>query len=119
MLGQFLGIIEEILIADRDASAKQRHSAKQIFERLRDEQGSTLSVPSPGPGGTARKRQREIFVPLSHPPGEAQYDFGEATVIIGGEPMKAALSVMTLPYSDVFHVSEVRRGGGVVSGSNE
>ena len=45
----------------------------------------------------ARKRQREVFVSLSHPPGEAQYDFGEATVMIAGEKMKAALSVMTLP----------------------
>jgi hypothetical protein len=28
--------------------------------------------------------QREMFVPLAHPPGEAQADFGEAMVIIGG-----------------------------------
>src|SRR5579863_2050237 len=39
MLGQFVGIIEEILLADRDAPAKQRHTAKRIFERLRDEHG--------------------------------------------------------------------------------
>jgi transposase len=50
-------------------------------------------------------RHKEVFVPLSHPPGEAQYDFGEAVVVIAGEQVKAALSVMTLPYSDVFHVS--------------
>ena len=39
VLGQFLGVIEDILIADRDAPAKQRHTAKRIFERLRDEHG--------------------------------------------------------------------------------
>ena len=54
-------------------------------------------------------RQKEVFVPLSHPPGEAQYDFGEAVVVIAGEQVKAALSVMTLPYSDVFHVSAYPR----------
>ena len=31
-----------------------------------------------------RRRSREMFVPLSHAPGHAQCDFGEAVVIIGG-----------------------------------
>ena len=87
VLGQFLGIIDEILLADRDAPAKQRHTAKRIFERLRDEHGYTgCSSQVRAQVARARKRQREVFVPLSHPPGEAQYDFGEATVIIAGEP---------------------------------
>jgi transposase len=38
------------------------------------------------------------------PAGEAQFDFGEATVEIAGVPVKAALAVMTLPYSDAFLV---------------
>jgi transposase len=109
-LGQFLGVIDEILVADRDAPAKQRHTAKRIFERLRDEHGYTgCSSQVRAQVALARKRQKEVFVPLSHPPGEAQFDFGEATVIIDGEQMKAALSVMTLPYSDVFHVSAYPR----------
>ena len=36
-LGPFLGVIDQILADDRDAPVKQRHSAKRIFERLRDE----------------------------------------------------------------------------------
>jgi transposase len=110
VLGQFLGVIEDILIADRDAPAKQRRTAKRIFERLRDEHGYVgCSSQVRAQVAAARRRQKEVFVPLSHPPGEAQYDFGEATVIIAGEQMKAALSVMTLPYSDVFHVSAYPR----------
>ena len=31
-----------------------------------------------------RRQAREMFVPLSHPPGHAQCDFGEALVVIGG-----------------------------------
>ena len=106
VLGQFLGVIDQILIADRDAPAKQRHTAKRIFERLRDEHGY-IGCESQVRAQVAalRRRHLEVFVPLSHPPGEAQYDFGEATVVIAGEQVKAALSVMTLPYSDVFHVS--------------
>ena len=48
-------------------------------------------------------------MPLSHPPGRAQFDFGEATVEIAGVRRKAALAVMTLPYSDAFFVSAYPR----------
>jgi transposase len=110
MLGQFLGVIDEILLTDREAPPKQRHTAKRIFERLRDEYGY-LGCASQVRAAVAasRRRQREVFVPLSHPPGEAQFDFGEATVVIAGERVKAALSVMTLPFSDAFHVSAYPR----------
>ena len=52
-----------------------------------------------GPGGQG---QREVFLPLSHPPGEAQVDFGFAQVKLAGEATKVALFVMTLPYSDAL-----------------
>ena len=38
-LGTLLPVIDAILEADRTAPAKQRHTAKRIFERLRDEHG--------------------------------------------------------------------------------
>jgi transposase len=109
-LGPYLCVIDEILETDRDAPVKQRHTAKRIFERLRDEhhyQGGETQVRAAV--AAARQRQREVFVPLSHPPGRAQFDFGEATVEIAGERRKAALAVMTLPYSDAFFVSAYPR----------
>jgi hypothetical protein len=45
-----------------------------------------------------------VFVPLAHPPGEAQVDFGFAEVVVAGERVTAALFVMTLPHSDAFFV---------------
>src|SRR5262249_12494928 len=42
----------------------------------------------------------EVFVPLLHPPGEGQVDFGRAEVIIAGVRHKAALFVLTLPHSN-------------------
>ena len=39
-------------------------------------------------------------MPLSHPPGHAQCDFGEALVIIGGVEQKAHCFVLDLPHSD-------------------
>ena len=41
-----------------------------------------------------------MFVPLSHSPGQAQCDFGEALVIIGGVEQKAHYFVLDLPHSD-------------------
>ena len=47
-----------------------------------------------------RRQSREMFVPLSHPPGQAQCDFGEALVVIGGVQQKAHCFVLDLPHSD-------------------
>ena len=44
--------------------------------------------------------QREIFVPLEHPPGDAQADFGEAMAVIAGAERKAHYLVVDLPQSD-------------------
>ena len=45
-------------------------------------------------------RGQEMFVPLTHPPGEAQVDFGEAAVVIAGVEQKARYLAMDLPHSD-------------------
>ena len=39
-------------------------------------------------------------MPLSHPPGHAQCDFGEDLVVIGGVERKAHCFVIDLPHSD-------------------
>jgi transposase len=109
-LGPFIGLIDEMLAADRDAPPKQRHTARRIFHRLRDEhdyEGSEVQVRRYV--AQHRRHGAEVFVPLSHPPGEAQFDFGEATVVIGGERTKAAFAVMTLPFSDAWHLSAYPR----------
>jgi transposase len=109
-LGGFVGVIDQILDDDRSAPAKQRHTARRIFERLRDEHGYGGSEVTVRRYVAAKKRHgREVFVPLSHPPGCAQFDFGEATVEIAGERTKAALGVMTLPFSDAYFVSAYPR----------
>ena len=45
-----------------------------------------------------------MFVPLSHAPGHAQCDYGEALVIIGGVQCKAHYFAMELPHSDGCYV---------------
>lgn len=100
------GVIE----ADGSVPRKQRHSAKRIFERLRAERGYAG-------GYTAVKDlvaeiltlRQEVFVPLSHRPGEAQVDFGHALVKVAGKLRKCPFFVMSLPYSDAFHVQVFER----------
>jgi hypothetical protein len=72
-LGALLPVIDAILEADRAAPVKHRHTAKRIFERLRDEHGYSggLTVVKDHVR-IARGRLRETFVPLSHAPGHAQ-----------------------------------------------
>jgi transposase len=109
-LGQFIPVIEQILKDDKTAPPKQRHTAKRIFERLRDEYDYTgCSSQVRAAVARVKRNNLEVFVPLSHPPGRAQFDFGEATVIIAGEETKAALAVMTLPYSDAYFLSAYPR----------
>ncbi len=109
-LGPLLPVIDAILLEDRRAPVKQRHSAKRIFERLRDEHGY-------GGGYTVvkdyvrlcRARGRETFVPLAHPPGHAQVDFGEAIGVIGGVRQKMHFMCMDLPQSDACFVKAFPR----------
>lgn len=105
-LDPFLPIIHHILEADRSAPKKQRHTAERIFQRLRDEHGYAGGRTVVCGAVAAWKRsQAEVFVPLAHPPGEAQVDYGEARVVVAGEPVTAALFVLTLPHSDAFFVA--------------
>ncbi len=104
-LGPLIPVIDAILELDRTAPVKQRHTAKRIFERLRDEHGFA--------GGYTvvkdyvrleRARGHETFVPLAHPPGHAQVDFGEAVGVIGGVRQKIHFFCMDLPQSDACFV---------------
>lgn len=109
-LAEFLPVIDQILDDDKTAPKKQRHTARRIFERLRDEYGYTGGITQVKEAVARSKRySKEVFVPLSHPPGRAQYDFGEATVVIAGKLERAHLCLITLPYSDVYFVSAYPR----------
>ena len=97
----FTEVIDRILRDDLDLPRKQRHTAKRIHERLRDEHdfdGGYTTVKD-----YVRERRittREMFVPLSHPPGRAQCDFGETWAVIGGLKRKVHYFVLDLPHSD-------------------
>src|SRR6202521_2832781 len=100
-LDPFVGIIDRILEEDKGQPAKQQHTAKRIFERLRAEHGYDGGVSIVrGYVHEHRQRRREMFVPLRHDPGHAQADFGEALAVIGGVERKIHFFAMDLPHSD-------------------
>ena len=105
----FTALIEQWLEEDRSRLRKQRHTAKRIFDRLRTEYGFVGSYTIVKDYVREhRRRSRELFVPLAHPPGHAQADFGEARVVIGGVERKAHFFAFSLPYSDACYVRAYR-----------
>ena len=104
-LDPFKGVIDQILQDDLGVSKKQRHTAKRIYERLRDEHSFPGKYTIVKDYVQQRRlRMREMFVPLSHPPGHGQADFGEALVVIGGVKRKAHFLAVDLPHSDACFV---------------
>jgi transposase len=104
-LDAYVGIIDEILRTDKALIKKQRHTAKRIFEVLRDVHqyvGSQTTVTYYV--REQKRRTKEVFVPLSHRPGHAQVDFGETLGEIGGKECKIHFFVMSLPHSDAVFV---------------
>jgi hypothetical protein len=96
-----LAWIDKVLEDDRSVHKKQRHMAHRIFERLRAEEGFS--------GGYAIVREYvaratlragEMFVPLSHRPGHAQADFGQADAYFAGKKVRFHYFCMDLPHSD-------------------
>jgi len=104
-LDPFVAIIDQILEEDKSRLKKQRHTAKRIHERLRDEHGFNGGITIVTDYVRERRRRtREVFVPLSHAPGHAQVDFGEALGVIGGIECKLHYLAMALPHSDAFFI---------------
>ena len=102
-LDGFTELIDQWLEEDRTQSCKQGHTAKRVFDRLRSEYGfvGRYTIVR-GYVHEHRRRHRELVVPLAHPPGHAQADFGEARVIVSGVERKAHFFAFHLPYSDAY-----------------
>ncbi|MBT5488674.1 MAG: IS21 family transposase [Halieaceae bacterium] len=102
-LDPFIPVIDQILVDDKRVIKKQRHTAKRIHARLRDEHGFTGGITIVTDYVREKQRRtREVFVPLSHAPGHAQVDFGETLGVIGGVECKLHYFAMSLPHSDAF-----------------
>lgn len=108
-IGPYLEHIAQIIEADKQFPKKQRHTAIRIYHRIKEMgyQGKYTQVKEAV--RQLKRLNREVYMPLSHKPGEAQVDFGYALAKIAGVLRKVAFFVMVLPYSDAFFVMAFER----------
>lgn len=81
-------VIDQWLLDDLKAPRKQRHTAQRVFKRLQEEYSEQLEVKLRTIQYYVSQKKKEIFqsqkqarLPLYHPPGEAQVDFGHFSYI--------------------------------------
>jgi transposase len=104
-LDPFIPIIDQILEDDRSQLKKQRHTARRIFERLRDEHGFTggITIVTDYVREKKTPEPRGVRAAVACA-GHAQVDFGEALGVIGGIECKLHYFAMALPHSDAFFI---------------
>jgi transposase len=106
--------VDAWLEADRKAPRKQRHTAKRVWERLRDEHGAQAAETTVR--DYVRRRRRELgeageaFVPQAHEAGQtAEVDWGEAEVDVAGRRVEVGLFLMRSCYSGAAFVAAFER----------
>jgi transposase len=104
-LGEFIPVIEGWLKADKEKPAKQRHTARRVYNRLVEEHGYhggestvrryvcmariTLGIDTP-----------RAFIPCDPESGcEAEVDWGTAVTILAGEEVRLKFFCMRSKYS--------------------
>ena len=104
-IGPYIDRIKAILEDDKGAGhKKQYHTAKKIWEILQSEgfTGGYTIIKDAVRG--IKKTSKEVFMPLSQRPGEAQVDFGQAVVKFGDRLGKIMFFVMSMVHSDALFV---------------
>jgi transposase len=110
-IGPVKEFIDSILKGDQAAPRKQRHTARRVWQRLCGEYAqhpvaeSTVREYVRGRKRAMGLAQREVFVPQSYAPGqEAQVDWFEAQVKLGGEARKLQFFAMrSMSSGGAFH----------------
>ena len=103
-IGPYFDHIKSIIESDKQMPKKQRHTAKRIFEILHCEGFSGGYTIVKDAVRQIKKTSKEVFMPLSQRPGEAQVDFGHALANFDGTLKKIVFFVMSLAYSDAMFV---------------
>jgi transposase len=102
VFGPFRPVVDAILAGDETAPRKQRHTAAQLFRRLRDEYGYAGQYDQVRRYLQARRlARRETFIPLDHPPGyRAEADFGHVALDLPDGRRQVPVLLVTWSYSN-------------------
>jgi len=104
-VGRWKAIIRAWLTADLAAPRKQRHTGRRVWQRLLDEHAADVGESTVRAYVSEVRREllsgaTLVTIVALHPPGEeAEVDFGEATVILAGEPITVHVFHLRLSHS--------------------
>jgi transposase len=104
-LGGHEATIRGWLTADQAAPRKQRHTARRVWQRLREEEGAQVAESTVRAFVAQVKAElaglaSEVTIPQEHAPGEeAEVDFGEFQAWLDGTLLRLWLFVMRLSFS--------------------
>lgn len=110
VMGPVVPIIEHWLEEDKQRPKKQRHTARRIYKRLKEEYGFKGSEESVrrvvrSIKEREREKERQVYIPLEFALGEAaQCDWGEAQVLLGTQPTRVYIFTMRLCASRAIFV---------------
>jgi len=103
-IGPYLKRIKAIIKSDKQMSKKQRYTAKKIWQTLQSEGFTGGYTIVKDAVRQIKKTSKEVFMPLSQRPGEAQVDFGHALANFDGTLKKVSFFVMSMVHSDAMFV---------------
>ncbi len=105
-LDRFKPEIDQWLEADKEMRKKQRHTAKRVYDRLKEEYKNEFdcSYRTIATYVAEKKKclyeSKQSFLPLAHKPGEAQIDFGKAEFVENGKNYYGSYLNVSFPYSN-------------------
>jgi len=105
-LDPFKADIDEWIQEDKKAKHKQRHTARRVYDRLREQYKDDFDCSYRTVAGYVATKKKEVFgrksghLPLEHIPGEAQADFGAADYYENGKLYSGKYLNLSFPYSN-------------------
>lgn len=105
-LDPFKAEIDQWLEDDKHAKRKQRHTATRVYHRLVEIHESKFNCSYRSIARYVAEKRKEIygtqsgFLPLEHPTGEAQLDFGDAQFYENGHLFDGKYLNISFPYSN-------------------
>lgn len=103
-ISPYLDRIRALLKSDKQDHKKQYYTAKKILEILQSEGFTGGYTIVKDAIREIKNTSKEVFMPLSQRPGEAQVDFGQAVVKFNGTLKKVMFFVMSMVHSDALFV---------------
>ena len=108
-IGPYLDRIKALIKPENQQHKKQYYTAKKVLEILQSEGFTGGYTIVKDAIRQIKRTSKEVFMPLSQRPGEAQVDFGHALANFNGTLKKVVFFVMSMVHSDAMFVMSFPR----------